>query len=452
MDFAEGQKLIKQKQFGKALEFFLKKEKEKIKNHKIFFSLGLIYFELNNFNKSNHYYDKFLKIEPKSTAALLNLAILKQTMGELKIAREIYIKLIRENKSNVRAYYGIYTLNPNLLTKSFYINLNQLYKSKKFNYFEKGIIEFLLSKNEKKNKKFEKELEYLKNSHLNIFKSNFSYNQSSQFYYNKVIKHHYNKIKIVKNEQQGKNIKTNDIEPIYIIGLPRSGSTLIESILTSGTDKLTSFGESNIVNVSVLDQVAPNIYSGVFDDKNFDFKLDYKILKENILNRYSQYSSIENIRFIDKSLENFFNIEAIIQVFPKAKFLHTYRSSKDSVLSIYQSMLADLSWTHSIDDILNYIDCYLKVINYYKLKYPDNIFDVNLENLTHNSEEVTKKIFEFCNIKWSINVLNFYKRRDLFSKTLSLSQVRSKVSKYNQKKYQPYFYLLDNFKNKYKWL
>ena len=53
---------------------------------------------------------------------------------------------------------------------------------------------------------------------------------------------------------------------------------------------------------------------------------------------------------------------------------------------------------------------------------------------------------------WSNDILNFYERDDLYSKTLSFSQIRSKVTKYEKNKYQEYFYLLNNYKKKFSWL
>ena len=452
MNFLEGKNLIKQKEFGKALKFFLNLETDNIKNHKIFFFLGLIYFELNEFDKSNLYYHKFLDKEPKSEVGLLNLAILKQTIGELEESKEIFLELINLNKFNVRAYYGIYILDPNLFTNEFYINIAQIYKNENLNHYDKGIIEFLLSKRKKKIENYKQEIEYLKNSHINIFNSNYSYNISSQFYYNKVINYHFNKFKIKEEYKEDNHLKFKEIKPIYIVGLPRSGSTLIESILSSTKDDVISFGECHVVNMSILDQVGSDIYSSNYDKEKFEFKIDYNILRNTILNKYSEFSFNRDKKFIDKSLENFFNIEAIIHIFPKAKFVHTYRNILDSIISIYQSMLPELSWVHNLDDIFIYVDSYLKVINHFKKKYPENIIDINLEKFTTNSEELTRKIFDFCNLKWSADVLKFYERENLYSKTLSFNQIRSNISTYNEKKYKPYFYLLESYKKKYKWL
>ncbi|MBG07265.1 MAG: hypothetical protein CME68_00765 [Halobacteriovoraceae bacterium] len=249
--------------------------------------------------------------------------------------------------------------------------------------------------------------------------------------------------------------KIKDINPIFIIGLPRSGSTLVESILTSSPQKIPSLGENHVINTSILEEIGPKIYKNDFNIDYFNFELNLENIYKHVVNKYSQFyknSHKKNQRFIDKSLENFFNIEVIIELFPNAKFLHTFRNTSDSIISIYQSMLPDLSWTHRIDDILEYVNNYLNIINYFKIKYPNFILDIKLENLTKDSEKITKEIFEFCDLTWDIKILNFYKRKDLFSKTLSFNQIRSKVRNYNVNKYKAYYSLLDDFKRNYKWL
>ena len=448
MNISEGQKLVKNKEYGKALIFFLNLEKKNCKSSNIFFYLGLIYFELNKFSKSILYYSKFLKDEPLSESGLLNLAIVKQSIGELASAKEIYMKIININEFNIRAYYGLYLLDTNFLKDDLFKNLYKIEKNKKINLYQRGIINFLFSKKAKLDNESKKEIKYLQNFHKNIFNSNKSYNLTAQFYYNNVISKFFDKLKTIKMIE-------NNYEkacPIFIVGLPRSGSTLIESILTSSEENLYSFGECHVFNMSILEQIGPKIYSEKFDNKKFEFTINKEALNTSIKEKYSQYSENKLEKFVDKSLENFFNIQLIRNIYPKAKFIHTYRNSIDSVISIYQSMLPDLSWTHTIEDILIYIDNYCKVLRYFKSKYSDTIIDINLEEFTQKSEDLSKKIFNFCELTWSENILNFYMRKDLYSKTLSFNQIRSKVLKYNTKKYEPYFSLLNNYKNKYDWL
>ena len=89
MNFSIGQKLVKQKEFGKALNVFSYLEKT-TEDQGVLFYLGLIYFELNDYDKSIFYYEKFLEKQPDSINALYNLATVKQSIGEIQTAKNIY--------------------------------------------------------------------------------------------------------------------------------------------------------------------------------------------------------------------------------------------------------------------------------------------------------------------------------------------------------------------------
>ncbi len=451
MDYLTGQKLVKQKQFGKALKIFLDLLKNGNKEIGVFFYLGRIYSEFGDYKKSKIYYEKCLTIDPNSINTLFNLAILKHNIGEINSAQKIYLKLINLNKNNISSYFGLYTLNQSFVSDKHYQNMIELLESDQINIYEKSLINFILSKKEKKNNNYQKEIEYLENFHSMCYKSNFEYNNQSEFYYKKIISKFYNKIEFDNININNKN----HYSPLFIIGLPRSGSTLIESILTSGDLEIKSFGESNFINMSILQQIGLKIYNKDFVLENFKFKINFKKIYDSVLEKYYQ-STLDNDKnlnlFVDKSLENFHNIEIILKIFPKAKFLHTFRNSKDATISIYQSMLSELSWTHKIEDILDYVDSYKNIINYFKKKYPDKIMDIDLEELTTESEKISKKIFNFCELEWTSKVLNFYKRDNLFSKTISSTQIRKKISSYDKFKYKEYFYLLEKFKNKYPWI
>ena len=106
-------------------------------------------------------------------------------------------------------------------------------------------------------------------------------------------------------------------------------------------------------------------------------------------------------------------------------------------------MLPELSWTHSLTGIKKYIEDYQKTISHFKESFPNKIIDVNLDDFTANPVKTSKEVFEFCDLIWSSKVLDFYKRKDLFSKTLSSFQIRKEINSKNQSRYEKYYFLLD---------
>ena len=121
-------------------------------------------------------------------------------------------------------------------------------------------------------------------------------------------------------------------------------------------------------------------------------------------------------------------------------------------MSMYQNFLPKITWSHSIDNILEYIDNYLKIIDSFKKKHPDKIYTIELDELTKNPVNLSKDLFNFCNLEWDPKCLEFYKRDDLVSKTASNQQVRSKIFNNNTKKYVAYKEFFHPYLNKYEWL
>jgi tetratricopeptide (TPR) repeat protein len=433
MSFEIGKKLINQKKYKKAFYIFSKLLEKNPNDFKANFHIGKYYYDLNNINKSVFFFQKSNKLKPNNPNIIFNLAVALQGIGQTEEAKKKYLKLILMNSKDIRAYYGLFVLDVKNITYEFYQNLQSIIKEKSLSLYEKGLINFIFSKLAKKDEKIKEEIDYLKLAHESCYESNLIYNKQSDYYYKEIISNHYNKF-LFQNKFLEKS-EFNNQKHIFIIGLPRSGSSLVETIISHNAPNITTVGEFHGFNRSILEQVGRKLYS-----KNFEMIIDKKKFQDALLERYDNFN---NKIYLDKSLENFFNIEIILEFFPNAKFIHTYRNYKDAVIGIYQAMLPELSWSHKIKNIVQYIEIYNKIINYFRNKYPEKILNVELSKLSNQKETEAKKILEFCNINFSKESLNFDKNEKLSSKTSSFLQVRNKIQKYEHNKYQPYYHLIN---------
>ena len=430
--------LLKEKNYKDAKESLNKLSIDNPNDLRTNFLLGRLYYDLNDLRKSLFYFDKCNNLNSGNSNVLFNLALVLQSTGEVNKAKDIYNKLIKINITDIKSYYGLFKLDIENINNEFYQNLLNLLNNKKISLLDKSLINFIISKIKKKEGDIKSEIEYLNLAHEQCYNSNLNFNVQSDFYYKKIIPKYFDKICF--NDEFEKLEKFNDLEHIFIIGLPRSGSSLIETIIMHNSKKVFSVGEFHGINTSIFDQISKTIYSKDFKINEYNFSLNKKKFQNRLIQKYDNFN---NDRFLDKSLENFFNIEIILKFFPKAKFIHTRRNFKDSVIGIYQTMLTELSWSHNIQSIKNYISTYLKVISYYKEKYPNQIIDVDLDNFFNEKEVEVKKLLNFLNIDFSENYLEFEQNKNLFNKTNSFLQVRQNIKKYENKKYLPYYFLLD---------
>ena len=450
MDIETGKKFVRERNYVAAEKIFLKLLNKDENTMLVNYLLGIIYFELQDYEKSKFHYKNSLKLNSNSKEILINLAYLEQTYGKMEAAEVIYKKLLTLYPHHIETYYRMYLLDSNNLKEKYERLFFELLKNKNITLHERSLTYYLLSKIKKKRHEYKIEIDYLKKSHLDIFNSKKNYNLQSNFYFQEIISNKFKKI-IFLNLKKKKLISLKHY-PIFIIGLPRSGSTLLETIL-SGNDKIKGIGESSIINMAVLNQISHKIFDNNFNKKNFELSIDLPKLESFVINKFNNlFEFNKNKIFVDKTLENFFNIDIILNLFPNAKFLHCFRNLSDAIIAIFQSLLPTLSWTHNLDDITNYIDDYLKTINYFKNKYPDKIMNVELESLTTDSEKIAKEIFNFCNLDWDEKNFNFNKNKNLQIKTTSNVQLRNKIKKYDYDKYQHYKFILDDYKEKYEWL
>ena len=124
--------------------------------------------------------------------------------------------------------------------------------------------------------------------------------------------------------------------------MPRSGSTLIESIISSGKLKIPNGGETATINWAL----SKNYRKDLLNDNLDKIIIDKDKIINDILGKYKNLNLLNKnnkLFFTDKSLENFFFIDIILELFPNAKFIHCKRNKVDNIFAIYQNFLTKMS-------------------------------------------------------------------------------------------------------------
>ncbi len=435
-----GLKKLYEKKFLEALTIFTKLIDENNKNINALYCLANVYYELNDLKKSLIYYEKCLDDLPNSEIIINNYALALQGVGDIEKAKKLFESMIKLNPDNIKAYYGLFKLDTVGFPNKYYKYLKSLDKKNKLSLEDKSIINFVFSKSEKNNNNIKKEIYYLDKAHKYWFTFKKNYNSKMLIFYEKILINNFNQKNLTNKFNE--SFISND-KHIFIIGLPRSGSTLVEALLLQNTDKIYSYGETSIFDFSIFNQIKKEFFNKKIDIEKLELEIDENIIVDSVKNVY-QYTKDKII--IDKSLENFFYIDIILKLFPEAKFIHTFRNTMDAQIAIYQAMLIHLPWAHSMNNISKYILNYEKVMNYFKKKYPEKILDIELEKLTADPKYYSNKIYDFCNFNWSENVLEFFKNKNLATKTSSFLQIRDNIKKSKKNKYSSYYSLIKKLK------
>ena len=231
-------------------------------------------------------------------------------------------------------------------------------------------------------------------------------------------------------------------EPIFILGLPRVGSTLVEQILASHSMVEGTHELPNIISTAhKLNQRRAQDVDSKYPD--ILLSLSEPELKA-IGNKYIEDAKIFRTGkpfFIDKMPNNFRHIGLIKLILPNAKIIDIRRSSMSACFSSYKQLFAEgQDFTYDLKDLATYYNNYVELMDHWNKVLPGDILSVNYEDLINDFEPSVNRILDYCNLPFEQACLEFYKSKRSV-KTPSAEQVRQPIYKSGLdywKNYEPY--------------
>ena len=390
------------------------------RNGLIWAEYGTVLTKLANYEESKDAYLKALNFKSDSPRVHLSLGHVYKTMGEIENSIDSYKNSIIQNKLSGEAYWSL----ANLKTYSFSENEIKVMEEtlkEDMSDIERSQIYFALGKAYEVKKDFD-------NSYNNYFKGNeakkglIKYSSDDTTDNTKRILDFFN-LETIRGLSKSLTV---DQDPIFILGMPRSGSTLVDQIISShskvdGTQELP-----NIIKIaSELNSNNQNTYPEILKE------LDESKLSEMGNNYLSEtiWARKNAPFFIDKMPNNFIHIGLIKTILPNAKIIDTRRDPMDTCFSCYKQFFArGQLFTYSLEDLGNYYTDYIKAMNHWHNVYGKDIFTVHYDNVINKTEETIRELIDYCNLPFEKECLEFYKSSRPV-KTPSAEQVRQPIYK-----------------------
>lgn len=214
-------------------------------------------------------------------------------------------------------------------------------------------------------------------------------------------------------------------KPIFIIGMPRSGTSLTEQILASHPD---------VYGAGELTDIGDEVQFFLRSEKHADYPRSMLGITSDelngIANRYLQH--LEDLaptakRVTDKQPTNFLHLGLISLAFPEAKIIHCTRNPMDNCLSIYFQAFSDANaYANDLHDIGLYYRQYQKLMEHTRGLIDNEVLDVAYEDLVNDQENMTRRLLEFVGLDWDERCLSFHENKR-FVATPSYDQVREKI-------------------------
>ena len=390
-------------------------------NFEALVSLGTVYIKLSKYKDGIDLYKKALVINPENARVHLSMGHALKTLGNREDCERAYQNAIKYYPLSGEAYWSLANLKTYQFDSNEIIAMENAIKN---NMHQDELIQiyFALGKAYETNKNYKKSFKNYQKGNWEQRKK-INYNAEEYKKYTDEIIQFFSSNKDLLKINKGYLSK----EPIFILGLPRSGSTLIEQILSShslieGTQELPNImGISREIKSMDIDKKYPSNIKLLNDDDFFNYGLKY-------INE-TKWTRSDKPYFIDKMPNNYIHIGLIKLILPNAKIIDARRNPMDACFSCFKQYFArGQHFTYDLDDIARYYKDYERLMDFWKSIFPDSIYTIKYEDVINDPDNEVHSLLNYLELDFEDSCLNFYKSKRPV-KTASSEQVRQPIYK-----------------------
>lgn len=225
------------------------------------------------------------------------------------------------------------------------------------------------------------------------------------------------------------DVSYEGVTPIFVLGIPRSGTTLVEQILASHSE-VHAAGELLVLNDAVD-----------YLDKDFD-TAQITHLRNYYLHELKKRANGEDF-VIDKLPLNFKWIGFIALAMPEAKIVYLKRDARAVCFSNFCTSFKahGNTFAYGLEDVAHYYNLHTELMDFWKDRFPGRIYQVNYETLTENQDTETRRLLDYIGLKFEPDCLAFHKNDSVTIPTASVDQVKKPMyqgSSDNWRKFEGY--------------
>ena len=398
--------------------------KIKKNNLEAYFNLGNLFYDEKKFDEALISYKKVIEINEQFPKSYFLIAQIKSIQGKFDEAKTYFLKAIEKDKFLSEAYVHYVNTRKIKHDDNIISTLEELLKIE--NLENKLIIDFsyALSKIYFDTDKIDLGFQLLKKAKdLYLSSNNFSIDDE---------KNHFRKVReyFLSNEVSKIKIQnTYKKKPIFILGMPRSGTSLIEQIVST---------HSNVYGAGEL-TILPKIMHKSIWDKYTNPEELLTFIREEYLRKISEFKVNQEF-VVDKMPFNFFYIGFILTSIPEAKIIHIHRNPMAVCWSNFKANFFDnvgMNYAHKLETIGEFYLIYNDIMKFWSETYPNSLINIDYDKFVIDHETSSKNIISDIGLNWENEILKFHEN-DRVVETNSLLQVRSKVYQDSSKKWKKY--------------
>jgi tetratricopeptide (TPR) repeat protein len=394
-----------------------------IRDSALLSNLGSLFSMCNNHARAVEFFSRAVEADGSSGAYWYNLASAQRMLGHLDDAAYSCEKAIALAPQDGQAFYLRSDLRIQSTDSNHIPELRDLVSAPNKESQNRILATFALAKELEDIGEYSDSFHHL-NAGATAFRKTIKYDVSEDIAVIDQI--------IANHTQQSVDSVTAGYEgetPIFVVGLPRSGTTLVERIIQSHSD-VRSVGERNDFALE-MSRLAKGKCSSANPTRVEMVKNSLQIDMTDLGLAYAtgvRSGLSDDKRIVDKMPINYLYCGLIHSALPNAKIVSLARSPMDSCYSAYKAFLrGPYSFTYDLDELGRYYLAFRRLTNHWRVSLPRSAYRVvDYEALVHNFESESRRLFEFLELNWEDEVLEFQKHKAA-SSTASAVQVRRDI-------------------------
>lgn len=358
-----------------------------------------------------------LEQEPNNSEAHNHLGVLYEQLGDFELAAKHFRLSLKHTSNHASSYYQLSKLKNQRLTNDEINNLKRLIADNAQLDLFKASFYLALACEYDKQQQYEKAIEHFILG-KNIKAKHNPYNPDSSELL-------LNNCKKVFNEQHEQTLINDDLpKPIFIVGMPRSGTTLTEQILSSHS-KIFGAGELSFINdivkhaINLTQKPFPQCTSLLSAQQLSELR---QIYLNKVLKRFAHHEYV-----IDKNPLNYNMLGFISRVFPEAKFIYCKREAMDNCISIFKLPFDDnQTYSHDLASLGHHYLQHTRLMSYWQTVFNERIFTVNYEYTVANLRSQSQQLINFIGLDFEEQMYDFHNNKRIVM-TPSAEQVRQPI-------------------------
>lgn len=381
--------------------------------------IGERYTQCSQFTPANRCYRRAVDVLPGDAGSLYNLAASCIALGQMTEAENLLDEVIRLAPTDYDAWQNRSTLRRQTPQNNHIRQLQAVHARLAQDDPGRAPVSYALARELEDLQRFDESFSYLQQGAM-ARREQMDYDVGNDIATMELIQQTFTPALL-----HSRPVACDSRRPIFVLGLPRSGTTLVDRIV-SAHSQVASLGEINTLAFSVMRTAAGSASATASSRSELitqSAQIEFSVLGDQYIEAIDGYG-LDASRLVDKTPLNFLYLGLIRLAMPHARIIHLRRNPVDSCYAMYKTLFRmGYPFTYSLQEVGRYYIAYHRLMAHWRNVAPGSFLDVDYEKLVTHQEDESRRILDWCGLDWEAACLDFYKSSSPAA-TASAAQVR----------------------------